>query len=217
MPKKKIAKGKGSAFVNEKLSDFAAGSTFPVYSDVVYGYLKSVLDQYYTSQDPKLLPKMIGKVPGDSPFAPSRLAFDYGADEIGLQVEYEYSPNYIVKTTLDVVRGFGLGDPGAGYRVEVRRDVVTGAFSFKNGKIKGSADSIVHGVKEFGGDGREYFRIVDPPNAVSIGSLSALRESGVAFGSHPSSDLPLDALSSLPQSRFLGSGWADSPFVPNLL
>jgi hypothetical protein len=215
MPKK--AKNSKSTFVTEKLVDFAAGANSPVYSDMVYGYLKDVVEEYGNTQNPKLLPKMIGKVSGGSPYSPSALAFEYGADEIGLQVEYEFSKRYIIKTVLDVVRSYegdGLSDR---FRSEVRRDVITGSFTYKNGKLRGVADSILHGVKEYGEENREYFRAIVPPNGVRAGSLSSLRESGSAFGSFASADVLRDSLSSYAGAEFFSGGWSDSPFAPNLI
>jgi hypothetical protein len=215
MPKK--TKNSKSLFVKEKLVDFAAGTANPVYSDTVYGYLQNILDDYYQTQDPKLLPKMIGRVSGGSPYSPSTLAFEYGADEIGLQVEYEFSPTYIIKTVLDVVRsneGDGLSDR---FRSEVRRDVITGSFTYKGGKLKGFADSILTGIKEYGGENREYFRAKVLGVGGSATSLSSLRESGSAFASVASVDVFSDSLSSYKGYEFLSPGWSDSPFAPNLI
>lgn len=213
----KKSKNSKSLFVKEKLVDFAAGSSNPVYSDTVYGYLRNVLDEYYETQDAKLLPKMIGKVSGGSPYSPSALAFEYGADEIGLQVEYEFTPKYIIRTALDVVRNYegdGLNDR---YRSEVRRDVITGSFTYKGGRLRGFADSFLTGIKEYGGENREYFRAKILASGGSARSLSSLLESGSTFASLASIDVYRNSLSSYSGSEFFASGWSDSPFSPNLI
>lgn len=213
----KNSKTSKPSFVIEKLADFAAGGTNPVYSDTVYGYQRNVLDQYSRTKDAKLLPKMIGKVTGGSPYSPSVLAFEYGPDEIGLQVEYEFSRKYIIKTVLGVNRAYERDGIGDRYTSEVRRDVIAGTFAYSKGKLTGVADSILSGVKEYGGDNREYFRVIIPPNGVSALSLSSLSRSGSAFGAYASVDVPRDSLSSYSGAEFFSTGWSDSPFTSNLI
>ena len=208
-------------------------------SDVVYGWseqgVQAWLDSYLRtgSASAKLLQNLvIEKKVGASP---SRLdAFDFidwiarGASyqlDFGGQVEYEFSKKQIVRTSFGSY-DFGTGDWTA------KRDVVTGQFKFKGGRISGTVTSLMEGQYSSSPEGHDaYIRLYEASSPISVKSLRVIdggdgpKESIFPLNSEIFeadqatllSSYPTAQITEHPLGRFFFDGWYNDPFSGNLI
>jgi hypothetical protein len=169
-------------YIVEKLPEFAPqNNPVKIRSDIVYGYDEKKLERYANSPLRNNLrgliveQKHLGAPYNPMPLALSPLYQNSGNDDGLIQVEYEFSKNTIIRTSFQNSIG--------GNEWSVSRDVVTGSFVFKNGKIKGNASTLIRGFASSSDENNSdnTFRVFKNPNPVSISSLASLREGDGPF------------------------------------
>jgi hypothetical protein len=235
---------KSGLYVKERLLGFASqNEPIEIKTDAVYGYDEKRLEKYTKSPSPKNLSgliveqKQLGAPYSPMPLALSSLYWNAGNDDGLIQVEYEFSKKSIIRTSFQNSIG--------GNEWSVSRDVITGNFSFRNGKVKGTASMLVRGFAS--SSDADYtdnlFTVYRNPSPVPIGSLASLREGDgtfarsafqpnviggvyedqygspvlVSYEWRSPTDIPRESIGTYSDSKFFPDNWWNSPFKPDLI
>lgn len=237
-------KKKSDLYVKERLLGFAPqNEPIDIKTDVVYGYDEKRLEKYAKSPSAKNLrgliveQKQLGSPSSPMPLALSSLYWNAGNDDGLVQVEYEFSKNSIIRTSFEN----GIG----GDQWTASRDVITGNFFFRNGKIKGTASMLVRSVASSADvdNSDNPFTVYKNESPVSINSLASLKQgdgsSGISafqanviggvyeerYGSpvlvgyewRSPTDVPRESIGTYSDSKFFPVNWWNSPFKPDLI
>ena len=229
---------KTKLYVNEMPFHFWKG-TLPdreTKSDVVYGFSEKAVQKSLDSfLDKGVIPRklladyVVERKQGASPARPDPFDFidwtQRGAlsSDVGGQVEYELSPEVIIRTT------FSYDPDGKWY---ASRDVITGKFAYKKGKFSGLVTGLMDG--QYSSDPVDHdahFLFYEAPSPIPVKSLRVMDggygPSGSIFALNSqvldlrSPDLlasyPTTQIAEHPLGRFFFDGWYNDPFSGNLI
>jgi hypothetical protein len=218
---KKRAKTSRNQYVVDRLvNNEERIPTQRLYSDTPYWYNQKKLEAFWDNPSKGIPEDFYAPVSGSPVRYANSLPGFYRdkISEVWIQ-EFEFSPSAVAFNSYSL----NYARPKNGRPVDItfyRRDIITGSFSFKKGRLSGVATSALRGW--INSDRGTSYELYTDPAGVSVSSLQDLVDHG--SGSYAWANAQIssaDTLDALPerldQVKYFGQGWAGEIFSSNLL